>query len=174
MKIKKTTKINVSVSVEITKDKCFHINTVIKNAEAASCEKQGYSGDTYCTDCDEIISQGDYIPALGHKYNESIEKYPTSTENGIKRFTCMYCDKSYTEVIEKTQGSSESESDETTKDSEEVTKDSEKSNKDSRKEISDNPETGDLLKTGNIIIVFLAVIAIFACCFITKRNKISD
>lgn len=62
-------------------------------------------------------------------------------------------DKSYTEVIEKIQ---------------------DKSTNDSSKKISENPKTGDSLKTGNIMIVFLTVIAVFACCLFAKRNKISD
>lgn len=39
-------------------------------AEAASCDKDGYTGDTYCVDCGEMIEKGKIIPATGHVYSE--------------------------------------------------------------------------------------------------------
>ena len=44
---------------------CTHKNTVIKGAYAESCFKDGYLGDTYCSDCGGLISKGSYIPAKG-------------------------------------------------------------------------------------------------------------
>ena len=43
---------------------CTHNNTVIKNTVAASCFSNGYTGDTYCADCDKLISKGSAILAM--------------------------------------------------------------------------------------------------------------
>ena len=46
---------------------CDHKNTEIRNAKDATCTEPGYTGDTYCKDCGEIIASGKVIPAKGHK-----------------------------------------------------------------------------------------------------------
>ncbi len=47
--------------------KCLHEGkTELRNAEAATCIEDGYTGDTYCLDCNEKISSGETIPAKGH------------------------------------------------------------------------------------------------------------
>ena len=46
---------------------CDHKNTEIRNAKDATCTVSGYTGDTYCKDCGEIIASGKVIPAKGHK-----------------------------------------------------------------------------------------------------------
>ncbi len=48
---------------------CTHKNTVIKNASAANCGKNGYTGDTYCNDCQTTILKGSSVSATGnHSY----------------------------------------------------------------------------------------------------------
>ena len=49
---------NVSVAVAITRSECDHKNTELRNAAAATCQKKGYSGDTYCLDCGELLAKG--------------------------------------------------------------------------------------------------------------------
>ena len=39
--------------------------TELKDNEFATCSKAGYSGDTYCTDCGEMVKKGVVIPATG-------------------------------------------------------------------------------------------------------------
>ena len=47
--------------------KCLHKGkTELRNAKAATCIEDGYTGDTYCLDCNEKISSGETIPAKGH------------------------------------------------------------------------------------------------------------
>ncbi|MCR5042174.1 MAG: dockerin type I repeat-containing protein [Clostridia bacterium] len=43
--------------------------TELRDAAAATCTTPGYSGDTYCADCDKLISSGSVIAALGHDYD---------------------------------------------------------------------------------------------------------
>ena len=45
---------------------CAHENTELRNAKEATCTEPGYTGDTYCKDCDEKIGTGTAIPAKGH------------------------------------------------------------------------------------------------------------
>ena len=48
---------------------CDHLNTEIINVTEADCENDGYTGDVYCKDCEEIISYGETVPAIGHDNN---------------------------------------------------------------------------------------------------------
>ena len=45
---------------------CAHENTELRGAKEATCTTTGYTGDTYCKDCNEKIADGKVIPALGH------------------------------------------------------------------------------------------------------------
>ena len=68
---------------------CSHENTEIRNAKAATCTVSGYTGDTYCKDCNEKISDGEIIPALGHDWGEwTVTTSPTCTEKGEEKRTC--------------------------------------------------------------------------------------
>jgi|GEM_PF-305222 len=68
---------------------CSHKNTEIRNAKDATCTEDGYSGDTYCKDCNEKIRDGEIIPALGHDWGEwTVTTSPTCTEKGEEKRTC--------------------------------------------------------------------------------------
>ena len=45
---------------------CAHENTELRNAKEATCTEPGYTGDTYCKDCNEKIADGKVIPAKRH------------------------------------------------------------------------------------------------------------
>ncbi|MBE6951825.1 MAG: hypothetical protein E7451_10920 [Ruminococcaceae bacterium] len=47
-----------------------HGETEVRDAVAATCTTEGYTGDTYCTVCGEKIATGEVIPALGHGETE--------------------------------------------------------------------------------------------------------
>lgn len=61
---------------------CTHKNTEIRNAKDPDCTENGYTGDTYCTDCGELIASGEEIPAKGHTTVLQNEKAATCTEEG--------------------------------------------------------------------------------------------
>ena len=90
-----------SVSITITRRECDHTHTEIRNQREATCTQTGYAGDTYCTDCDKLLSTGKELAALGHDYLASVTKQPTTTEEGIRTYTCTRCGHSYTESIAK-------------------------------------------------------------------------
>ena len=90
-----------SVSITITRSKCDHTHTEIRNQREATCTQTGYAGDTYCTDCDKLLSTGKELAALGHDYKATVTKQPTTTEEGVRTYTCTRCSSSYTESIAK-------------------------------------------------------------------------
>ena len=90
-----------SVSITITRRECDHTHTEIRNQREATCTQTGYAGDTYCTDCDKLLSTGKELAALGHDYKATITKQPTTTEEGVRTYTCTRCSSSYTESIAK-------------------------------------------------------------------------
>lgn len=41
---------------------CKHVNTEVRNEKAATCAAEGYTGDTYCKDCKELVKKGEATP----------------------------------------------------------------------------------------------------------------
>ena len=82
-------------------DATNHVHTTVKNLKEATCTQTGYTGDTYCTDCDKLLGMGKELAALGHDYKATVTKQPTTTEEGIRTYTCTRCNSSYTESIAK-------------------------------------------------------------------------
>ena len=82
-------------------DATNHVHTTVKNRKEATCTQTGYAGDTYCTDCDKLLSTGKELAALGHDYKATVTKQPTTTEEGVRTYTCTRCNSSYTESIAK-------------------------------------------------------------------------
>ena len=82
-------------------DATNHVHTTVKNRKEATCTQTGYEGDTYCTDCNKLLSTGKELAALGHDYKATVTKQPTTTEEGIRTYTCTRCNSSYTESIAK-------------------------------------------------------------------------
>ncbi len=48
-----------------------HGLTDLRNFWKATCTEPGYSGDTCCTDCEEILEQGYVLPILEHQYENN-------------------------------------------------------------------------------------------------------
>ena len=72
-----------------------HQHTEIRNAKEAACETAGYTGDTYCTDCDKKLKDGKEIAATGHQNTEVRgAKEATCKETGYTGDTyCLKCEK---------------------------------------------------------------------------------
>lgn len=87
---------------------CLHSKTVVKNAVAATETEEGYSGDTYCTKCNQLIKKGDKTPVVintcEHKHTTwTVTQEPACEEDGKKELICDDCDKHLEEeTIEKT------------------------------------------------------------------------
>lgn len=81
-----------------------HLNTVIRNQKDSTCKEEGYTGDTYCSDCGTKISSGQSIAKTeNHSWDAGkITTEPTCTENGEKTFTCIICGNTKTETVNAT------------------------------------------------------------------------
>ena len=93
----------VDVIAEKVEEECKHTDTTkreVRNAKAATCTLDGYSGDIYCTNCGNLIEAGSVTKAIGHQWdNGVITKAATATQTGIKTYTCTVCKITRTEVI---------------------------------------------------------------------------
>ena len=82
---------------------CTHENTELRGAKEPTCTEPGYTGDTYCKDCNDKIADGKVIPALGHTWDKGvITTAPTCENAGVKTFTCTRCNETKTEAINAT------------------------------------------------------------------------
>ncbi|MCO7119819.1 S-layer homology domain-containing protein [Oscillibacter valericigenes] len=61
---------------------CAHEVTEIRNAKAATCTEDGYTGDTVCSVCGAVIKKGEVIPAKGHTEVVDPAVEATCTEPG--------------------------------------------------------------------------------------------
>lgn len=72
----------------------------LRGYRSATCTSNGYSGDTYCSHCNEKLASGGVISAYGHKYDDGvITTEPTTEKNGIKTYTCIHCKNTKTENL---------------------------------------------------------------------------
>lgn len=71
---------------------CKHTNTELRNKKDATCKEEGYSGDTYCLDCNTTISTGRQLPKDTNNHVGGTEvknaKKATCKEEGYTGDTC--------------------------------------------------------------------------------------
>lgn len=78
-----------------------HLHTEIRNKKDASCTENGYTGDTYCKDCEELLKKGEAVNVLGHQWKETKRVEPSYTEDGQIIYTCNRCGEQKAETLEK-------------------------------------------------------------------------
>lgn len=79
-----------AVTVE---EPCSHEQTEVRDAVEATCAKEGYTGDTYCTSCGEKIADGEKIEKKEHTTVTVNAKDATCTEPGYTGDTyCTVCE----------------------------------------------------------------------------------
>ena len=77
-----------------------HRNKVLKNARQATCAHAGYTGDTYCKDCNAKLSSGKTIAKKAHTWDAGkVTKKATCTVKGTKTYTCKICKATKTSSI---------------------------------------------------------------------------
>ena len=77
-----------------------HKHTELRNVKAATCAKEGYTGDTYCKDCNTKLSSGKSIAKKEHTWDSGkITTAVTCSRKGIKTYTCRGCNATRTEEI---------------------------------------------------------------------------
>ncbi|MGN1167655.1 MAG: leucine-rich repeat protein [Lachnospiraceae bacterium] len=76
-----------------------HQNLEVRNKKNATCEEEGYTGDTYCKDCGELVKAGETIEALGHSYGSWIVVSKATVFNkATRKHVCEVCGASETEA----------------------------------------------------------------------------
>ena len=83
------------------KDSANHMHTEIRGAIKAGCTSDGYTGDTYCTDCGAKTGSGRAVPAAGHDWHVTREEAATTTSEGRRIYTCGECGQTREESIPK-------------------------------------------------------------------------
>ena len=80
-----------------------HQHTELRNVKAATCAQEGYTGDTYCKDCNTKLSSGKAITKTEHTWDTGkITQNATCTTKGIKTFTCTICESTRIQEIPET------------------------------------------------------------------------
>ena len=80
---------------------CRHANTELRGAQEVTCTEDGYTGDTYCVDCGELVEEGEAVKAQGHQMGQwEVHTAATCTEDGEERSYCANCDHYESRVIE--------------------------------------------------------------------------
>ena len=75
-------------------DASNHKHTEIRNAKPTTEQEKGYTGDTWCTDCNKKIADGKETDLLSHSLKKVEAKAATTKENGnIEYFYCTGCGK---------------------------------------------------------------------------------
>ena len=81
-----------------------HQHTEVRDKKEVTCEEDGYTGDTYCKDCGQLINKGTIIKATGHSWDDGkVTEKATCKKDGIKTYTCKNCGETKTESIPKTE-----------------------------------------------------------------------
>lgn len=81
-----------------------HQHTEVRDKKEVTCEEDGYTGDTYCKDCGQLISKGAVVKATGHSWNSGkVTEAATCKKEGTKTYTCKNCGETKTESILKTE-----------------------------------------------------------------------
>ena len=89
-----------AVTLSEPEPECKHANTQLQNAKTATCTENGYTGDTYCTDCETVVAAGTVIAAPGHSWSGwSVKTEATCTTAGEKIRTCAACGETESETI---------------------------------------------------------------------------
>ncbi len=102
-----------SVEIVLIRSICEHAQTAVNGMRDATCQVEGYTGDTVCTECGVTLLVGTAIPKTEHKYTGTVTKAATTEEEGILTYSCGTCGYSYTEAIAKLAPTSEPEKDTT-------------------------------------------------------------
>ncbi len=69
-----------------------HLHTEVRGASDPTCTDIGYTGDTYCIDCGEILAEGKVL-TVEHSIVHHYGQFPTCAESGWMAYqTCTLCD----------------------------------------------------------------------------------
>ena len=81
------------------KQECEHQEVVDPKVDP-TCTEPGKTEGKHCDICGEVLVAQEEIPVIDHKWdNGTVTKEPTTTEDGVKTYTCTACGETKTEAI---------------------------------------------------------------------------
>ena len=85
----------------IQKDKTRHAGEMtVQNAREATCAAEGYTGDTVCSACGDVVKRGTAVEKKAHQWNGGDVTTPAScTSDGVRTYRCQKCTATKTERI---------------------------------------------------------------------------
>lgn len=101
--------VTATATITITRSTCDHAHVELKNVVEATCTQTGFTGDTWCNDCQKTIVSGSVAAVDPNNHSAlvtTITRQPTTQAEGERSFQCSDCGKSWTEPIAKLSGSS--------------------------------------------------------------------
>ena len=149
----------------------------------ATCTEDGKTEGSHCSVCGKVLKEQETVKATGHDWDEgTVTKEPTTTEEGIKTYTCTICGTTRTEAIEKLpvdpeepenpeepEKPDDTKKDDTKKDDTSKKDDQSKTDKKTDDTSKTQPSTGDTGMTA--IYAVAASIAVIGFGFITIMKK---
>ena len=111
-------------------ENCPHKDTEIRDGKEATCTEEGYTGDTWCKDCEKVVEPGKTIDKKEHQYEQG-----KCTVCGIKDPTQKQEEEKKPEENKKPTGNKEQEK------KQDTTKTTQKKTNTDKK--ADNAKTGD-------------------------------
>ncbi len=73
----------------------------VRIGQKPTCTENGYTDETYCSSCGEILHAAEILFAVGHSFeNWQTITEPTCAENGVRRGTCSVCGQTVEEVVD--------------------------------------------------------------------------
>lgn len=82
----------------ISTEDCVH-TTKLFYVSSATCDTDGYTGDTICTKCGFVSEQGEVIPATGHRWLRPSFQWNEDHSACTATYTC-YTDSSHVQTID--------------------------------------------------------------------------
>ena len=80
-----------------------HKNKETRNYKKPTCKYEGYTGDTYCKDCETLLSLGKVTKKFDHAWDSgTVTKEATCKEEGSVTYTCENCGETETVSTKKT------------------------------------------------------------------------
>lgn len=86
-------RLGLSVNSVTTRFNHNHTEGKLTNIIEANCQNNGYSGDTYCTECNNIITIGKVTPVSHTWSSEKLIKEEATCKDGVgkKAYQCTLC-----------------------------------------------------------------------------------
>lgn len=80
---------------EVEKIQCLHEHTLLQGQIDADCTKEGYTGDTVCTDCGEVLQEGSVLDKATHAYVAGEPTMGNCCTPSVTEYLCSVCGHSY-------------------------------------------------------------------------------